>query len=172
MTKLELESRMKVLLAGTLAEEMVLQDISSGAQNDLERCTEIARSMVMDYGMSRLGRINYRRSTGSAFLAGASGNGHSMTYGEDTAKMIDKEVARIVEEQLNHTREILSQRKEVLEAITQRLLEVESIDNTELLRVIEEHSSGPWLVPGTITKKPRAQIRKPENDLDTLKDAE
>ncbi|MCD0458939.1 ATP-dependent zinc metalloprotease FtsH [Roseiconus lacunae] len=171
MTKLELESRMKVLLAGTLAEEMVMQDISTGAQNDLERCTEIARSMVMDYGMSRLGRINYRRSTGSAFLAGGGGNGHSTSYGEDTAKMIDKEVARIVEEALGQTRDILAQRREVLEAITQRLLEVEAIDNTELMRVIEETSAGPWLVPGTITEKPRAQIRKPENDLDTLKDA-
>ncbi|WP_182865827.1 ATP-dependent zinc metalloprotease FtsH [Stieleria mannarensis] len=172
MTKLELESRMKVLLAGTLAEEMVLQDISTGAQNDLERCTEIARSMVMDFGMSRLGRINYRHSTGSPFLAGGGGNGHSMTYGEDTAKLIDKEVSRIVEDALTQTREILTQRREVLEAITQRLLEVESIDNSELFRVIKEHSTGPWLVPGTITEKPRAQIRKPENDLDTLKDAE
>ncbi|KAA5543645.1 ATP-dependent zinc metalloprotease FtsH [Roseiconus nitratireducens] len=172
MTKLELESRMKVLLAGTLAEEMVLQDISTGAQNDLERCTELARSMVMDYGMSRLGRINYRRSTGSPFLAGGGGNGHSSTYGEDTAKMIDKEVSRIVDDMLVQTREILSQRREVLEAITQRLLEVESIDNTELMRVIEENWTGPWLVPGTVTEKPRAQIRKPENDLDTLQDAE
>src|SRR6056297_2458885 len=103
MTKLELESRMKVLLAGTLAEEITFQDISTGAQNDLERCTEIARSMVMDYGMSRLGRINYRRNNGSPFLAGNGSSGHSMTYGEDTAKMIDKEVARIVEEALHQT---------------------------------------------------------------------
>ena len=83
-----------------------------------------------------------------------------------------KEVSRIVEDALTQTREILTQRREVLEAITQRLLEVESIDNTELFRIIKEHSTGPWLVPGTITEKPRAQIRKPENDLDTLKDAE
>ncbi|MEO1614238.1 MAG: ATP-dependent zinc metalloprotease FtsH [Planctomycetota bacterium] len=172
MTKLELESRMKVLLAGTLAEEMVLQDISTGAQNDLERCTEIARSMTMDYGMSRLGRINLRRSTGSPFLAGNGGNGHTMSYGEDTAKMIDKEVSRIVEEQLMQTREILSQRREVLEAITQRLLEVESIDHTELFRVIKETSTGPWLVPGTVTEKPRAKIRKTEDDQDKLKTAE
>ncbi|MCO8121929.1 ATP-dependent zinc metalloprotease FtsH [Stieleria sp. TO1_6] len=172
MTKFELESRMKVLLAGTLAEEMVLQDISTGAQNDLERCTEIARSMVMDYGMSRLGRINFRRSTGSPFLADGSGNGHSFAYGEDTAKLIDKEVARIVEDALAQTREVLTQRREVLEAITQRLLEVEAIDNSELLRIIDENSTGPWLVPGTVTEKPRAQIRKPENDLDTLKEAE
>jgi cell division protease FtsH len=128
--------------------------------------------MVMDYGMSRLGRINLRRSTGSPFLAGGGGGGHSMTFGEDTAKLIDKEVARIVEENLSQTREILMQRREVLEAITQRLLEVEAIDNTELMRGIKENSTGPWLVPGTVTEKPRATIRKPENDLDTLKDAE
>jgi cell division protease FtsH len=73
---------------------------------------------------------------------------------------------------LMQTREVLTQRREVLEAITQRLLEVESIDNTELMRIIEANSKGPWLVPGTITEKPRAQIRKPENDLDTLQEAE
>ncbi|QDT60324.1 ATP-dependent zinc metalloprotease FtsH 4 [Stieleria bergensis] len=172
MTKGELESRMKVLLAGTLAEEMVLQDISTGAQNDLERCTEIARSMVMDYGMSQLGRINYRQKTGSAFLAGAPGQVGASQYGDNTARKIDVEVARMVEQALADTREILQQREEVLEAITQRLLEVESIDNTELMRLIEEHNSGPWLVPGTETKKPRAQIRKPDPDSDTLSESE
>lgn len=172
MTKLELESRMKVLLGGTLAEEMVLQDISTGASNDLERCTEIARSMVMDYGMSRLGRINFRHSTRSPFLTGGGEGGHSYSYGEDTAKLIDKEVARIVEDALTQTREILSQRREVLEAITQRLLEVESIDSAELMRVIEMSSTGPWLVPGTVTEKPRAKIRKTDSNSDTLRDAE
>ena len=158
MTKSELESNMKVLLAGTLTEEMVFQDISTGAQNDLERCTEIARSMVMDYGMSRMGRINFRRSSRSAFLAGGAGEGYQMMHGDDMAKMIDKEVARIIEDALVQTREILEQRREVLEAVTQRLLEVESIDNAELTRLIEENASGPWLVPGTVVEKPRATI--------------
>jgi cell division protease FtsH len=159
MTKSELESNMKVLLAGTLTEEMIFQDISTGAQNDLERCTEIARSMVMDYGMSRMGRINFRRSSRSPFLAGGGGDGMQMMYSEEMAKMIDKEVARIVEDELTQTREILEQRREVLEAVTQRLLEVEAIDFDELMRLIEENSKGPWLVPGTVTEKPRAQIR-------------
>ena len=61
MTQSELESRIQVLLAGTVAEEMIFGDVSTGAQNDLERATEIARSMVMDFGMSRLGRVNYPR---------------------------------------------------------------------------------------------------------------
>ena len=164
MTKTELESNMKVLLAGTLTEEMIFQDISTGAQNDLERCTEVARSMVMDYGMSRLGRINFRRSSRSAFLAGAGGEGYQMMHSDEMAKLIDKEVARIIEDELTQTREILEQRREVLEAVTQRLLEVESIDNDELNRLIQEHSSGPWLVPGTVTEKPRAQIRVEAKD--------
>ncbi len=138
---------------------MIFQDISTGAQNDLERCTEIARSMVMDYGMSRMGRINFRRSSRSPFLAGGGGDGYQMMYSEEMAKLIDKEVARIVDDELAQTREILEQRREVLEAVTQRLLEVEAIDSDELMRLIEENSKGPWLVPGTVNEKPRAQIR-------------
>ncbi len=165
MTKSELESNMKVLLAGTLTEEMIFQDISTGAQNDLERCTEVARSIVMDYGMSRLGRINFRRSSRSPFLA-AGGDGLQMTHSEEMAKLIDKEVARIIEDELIQTREILEQRREVLEAVTQRLLEVESIDNDELMQLIQDHCSGPWLVPGTVKQKPRAQIRSDQDDAD------
>jgi cell division protease FtsH len=159
MTKSELESNMKVLLAGTLTEEMMFQDISTGAQNDLERCTEIARSMVMDYGMSRLGRINFRRSTRSPFLTGGGGDGFQAMYSEEMAKMIDKEVNRIVDDALVQTREILEQRREVVEAVTQKLLEIEVIDNEELTKLIEQHCSGPWLVPGTVNEKPRATIR-------------
>jgi len=159
VTKGELESNMKVLLAGTLTEEMIFQDISTGAQNDLERCTEVARGMVMDYGMSRLGRINFRRSSRSPFLAGGGMEGYQMMHSEEMAKLIDKEVARIIEDALTQTREILEQRREVLEAVTQRLLEIESIDNEELTQLIEQHSTGPWLVPGTVSEKPRAKIR-------------
>ncbi len=164
MTKSELESQMRVLLAGTLTEEMIFQDISTGAQNDLERCTEIARGMVMDYGMSRLGRINLRRSTRSPFLGGGGGDGFQMMHSEEMAKLIDKEVSRIVEDALSQTRSILEQRREVLEAITQRLLEVESIDNDELMRLIRENGTGPWLVPGTVNELPRAKLRIPPKE--------
>jgi len=162
MTKSELESRMKVLLAGTLTEEMIFTDISTGAQNDLERCTEIARSMVMDYGMSRLGRVNYRKSSKSPFLAGGGGEAYQVSHSEEMAKLIDKEVSRILEEALSQTREILEQRREALEAVTQKLLEVESIDNEQLHQLLDDHSSGPWLVPGTVIEKPRAKLRAPD----------
>lgn len=164
MTKSELESQMRVLLAGTLTEEMIFQDISTGAQNDLERCTEIARGMVMDYGMSRLGRINLRRSTRSPFLGNGGGDGYQVMHSEEMSKQIDKEVSRIVEDALSQTRSILEQRREVLEAITQRLLEVESIDNDELMRLIRENGTGPWLVPGTVNEIPRAKLRSPANE--------
>ncbi len=162
VTKGELESNMKVLLAGTLTEEMIFQDISTGARNDLERCTEVARGMVMDYGMSRLGRINFRRSSRSPFLAGGGADGYQMMHSEEMAKLIDKEVARIIEDALAQTREILEQRREVLEAVTQRLLEIESINNDELMELIEQHSTGPWLVPGTVLEKPKAKVRTVE----------
>jgi len=159
MTQSELESRMKVLLAGTLTEEMIFADISTGAQNDLERCTEIARSMVMDYGMSRLGRVNYRKGASSPFLATGGNDGQPSVLSEEMAKQVDQEVVRILNESLAQTREILEQRREALEAVTQRLLEVESIDNLELKRLLDENCNGPWLVPGTATRKPRARIR-------------
>jgi cell division protease FtsH len=159
MTQSELESRMKVLLAGTLTEEMVFADISTGAQNDLERCTEIARSMVMDYGMSRLGRVNYRKGASSPFLATGGGEGSPTVLSEEMAKRVDQEVVRILDEALAQTREILEQRREALEAVTQRLLEVESIDHDELKRLLDENCNGPWLVPGTQVLQPRARVR-------------
>ncbi len=149
MTKGELESRVQVLLAGTMAEEMVYQDISTGAQNDLERATDIARSMVMDYGMSRLGRVNYRERSGSAFLATASGEERMRSHSEQTAREIDEEVKRIIDESLNKVRHILETRRGALVAVTRRLIEVESIDAEELRTIIEENSPRPRLVPGT-----------------------
>lgn len=114
--------------------------------------------------MSRIGRINLRRNTRSPFLAGSGGGEYQVMHSEEMAKMIDKEVSRIVEDMLTQTREILEQRRDVLEAVTQRLLEVEAIDNEELTRLIHENSSGPWLVPGTVNAKPKAKIVHRETD--------
>ncbi len=149
MTKSELESRIQVLLAGTTAEELVFGDVSTGAQNDLERATEIARSMVMDFGMSRLGRVNYRESNRSAFLAVAGGDERLRAHSEKTAREIDEEMRRIIDESLERTRQILESRRAALESLTRRLMEVESVDAAELKRIVEENSPGPLIVPGT-----------------------
>jgi cell division protease FtsH len=149
MTQSELESRMQVLLAGTLAEEIIFQDISTGAQNDLERASAIARSMVMEFGMSRLGRVNYRESTRSPFLGGGHGETFSRDHSEQTAREIDEEVKRIIDDMAQRARKILAERKQALESVTRRLIEVEIIDNSELSRLIDETLPGPRVVPGT-----------------------
>ena len=148
MTQSELESRIQVLLAGTVAEEMIFKDISTGAQNDLERATEIARSMVMDYGMSELGRISYRESNRAAFLA-TTGDERVHGHSEQTAQRIDSSVSRIIDESLNHVREILMTRKDALIALAEELMIVESVDGNELQRIMEESSPSPRVVPGT-----------------------
>ncbi|MGI9496178.1 MAG: ATP-dependent zinc metalloprotease FtsH [Mariniblastus sp.] len=150
MTQSELESNLQVLVAGTLAEELIYQDISTGASNDLERATDIARSMVMQYGMSAMGRINFKEDRSNPFLAGASGGGGgARQYSEDTAKNIDSEVKRIIEQAIEAVREMLVVRKQALIALTERLIEVESVDADELQEIIDENSPGPLLVPGT-----------------------
>jgi cell division protease FtsH len=149
MTQSELESRIQVLLGGTVAEEIVFSDISSGAQNDLERATEIARSMVMDFGMSRLGRINFRESNRSPFLISSLDVPRSQYHSEQTAREIDQEVKRILDEGLQRTRHILETRRAALEAVAQELMKQEVIDAVELKRLIEANSPSPMIVPGT-----------------------
>ena len=148
LTQSELESRIQVFLAGTIAEEIIFEDISTGAQNDLERCTEIARSMVMQYGMSRLGRINYRGSTSSPFLPGVNEERHHV-HSERTAREIDEEVQSIINSSIDLVKQILASRRAALESLAVELMEYESIDSTTLQRIIEDNSHGPLIVPGT-----------------------
>lgn len=161
MTQAELESRIQVLLAGTVTEEMIFADISTGAQNDLERATAIARSMVMEYGMSRLGRVNFRSAPRSAFLAMMPSDEVSRGYSEQTAREIDQEVKRIIDSSIERVREILETRRPSLEAMTRRLIEVESIDSEELRQIMEESSPGPHVVPGTADQRPAATQASP-----------
>jgi cell division protease FtsH len=149
MTQSELESNLQILLAGTMAEELIYEDISTGASNDLERATDIARAMVMQYGMSTLGRINFKDERSSAFLTNSTATVGGRRYSEATAEQIDSEVKRIIETALNRVRDILVARKAALQAVTDRLIEVESIDAEELKQIIEANSARPMLVPGT-----------------------
>jgi cell division protease FtsH len=145
-------------LAGTLGEEMVFGDVSTGAQNDLERATEIARSMVMDYGMSRLGRASYRESRRSVFIAAPTDLGNDRSHSEQTAREIDEEIKHILEEAQNKVSHILQSRRPALEALAKRLIIMETIDNAELKAILEESSPTPKIVPGTsVAAKPRLQ---------------
>ncbi len=155
LTQGELESRIQVLLAGTCAEEMVFEDVSTGAQNDLERASAIARSMVMDFGMSRLGRVNFRESNRSPFLAGGNDFQREHSHSEQTAREIDEEVKRVIDESFDKVRHVLETRMASLKALSAKLLEKEVIDSDELKSIIEASSPSPQIVPGTTTERKR-----------------
>ena len=153
MTKSELESNLQVLLAGTIAEEIIYKDISTGASNDLERATDIARGMVCQYGMSELGRINYKQDRSSPFLSGSSEGLSTRQHSEKTAREIDEAVKRIIDEAIEKVREILAKRHDALVALTERLIEIESVDADELKQIIDDNTSGPLVVPGTVANR-------------------
>jgi len=164
LTKSELESRIQVLLAGTIAEEMVYADVSTGAQNDLERASEIARAMVMDYGMSGLGRVTYRESPRSPFLAAAGADlPTARSHSEQTAREIDEEVRKIVDLAMEKVRRILEARRTALEAVTRRLIDCEVIDGDELRSIVEASTGAPQLVPGTEAER---RTPRPAADAD------
>ncbi|MDR1493222.1 MAG: ATP-dependent zinc metalloprotease FtsH [Planctomycetaceae bacterium] len=137
MTREELECRIQVFLAGTLAEEMIFgsDKITSGAQNDLERATELARCMVMDFGMSRLGRINYRENPRS-YIA-EQRMLQSRLHSEQTAWEIDQEIKTIMEEMLQRTKTTLEERRDTLTKLAEYLLEKEVMDTDELTAIVE-----------------------------------
>jgi len=164
-TQSELESRIEVLMGGTIAEEMIYAEVSTGAQNDLERATEVARLMVTEFGMSRLGRVNYRGTARPTFLAAAGMEGAGRMHSEQTAREIDEEIRRIIDEAIEKVRQILDARRPALEAIAKKLIEVESIDADELRRLIEDNAPGPLVVPGTSERSGYGERRDKSRDI-------
>jgi cell division protease FtsH len=167
VTQTELQNRICVLLGGIAAEETVYQETSTGAQNDLERGTDIARRMVMEFGMSpKLGRVNYRDSKRSPFLAGSSGMANDYVHSEATLREIDLEVKRVIDECMETARDILKRRRPVLEHMTRELFEVEVMDADQLNRILDSHKTSPQLKPGTFVERPAeeppAAVEMPE----------
>jgi cell division protease FtsH len=131
LTRSELIDRLAVLLGGRVAEELVFDEISTGAQNDLQRASDIARAMVMEYGMSdRLGLVNYERPRQAMFLPESFSSGKN--YSEAKAGQIDEEVARFMEEAHQRVRKILSERRAVLDDLAHLLSRQESVQGEEL----------------------------------------
>jgi cell division protease FtsH len=136
MTRNDLQSQLAVLLAGRTAEEIALGEISTGAQNDLLRATDIARAMVTEFGMSdELGAINYDGNKRPRFLDIPLPQDRGL-YGEETAQKIDAEIKRILNEAHATARQILSDNRDKLEAVTRRLLEVEVMEGDELRQIL------------------------------------
>jgi cell division protease FtsH len=131
MTQEELVDRLCVLLGGRVAEEIIFQDVSTGAQNDLQRATDIARSMVTEYGMSeKLGLVTYTKEKRPLFLD--TGLAPSKEYSEETAREIDHEVSQLMSQAHDRVRGILTEKREQLETISQTLMEKETLLADEL----------------------------------------
>jgi cell division protease FtsH len=135
MTRGELLGRLCVLLGGRVAEEIIFEDISTGAQNDLQKATDIARSMVTEYGMSdKLGLVTYEKER-SPFLLG-EGKTPAKEYSEETARDIDAEVAQLLEKAHERVRKMLSEKREQLEIVSRKLLEQETLTGDELRELV------------------------------------
>jgi len=141
MTRPELLDRLAVLLGGRVAEELVFGDISTGAQNDLQKATDIARSMVAEYGMSdRLGPVTYERPRQPLFLPENYGPGKA--YSETKATQIDEEISRVMNETHERVRKILSERRKVLDDLAHLLTEKEIVEGEELRKMLSEYGKG------------------------------
>jgi cell division protease FtsH len=137
LTKQELMDRIAVLLGGRVAEEIVFDEISTGAGNDLERVTELARSMVMEYGMSReLGPVNLSGPRRAQFLQGEGGGGGQRNFSEETAREIDAEIRGLIDGTYERVRKLLIADRAVLETLAQALLEKEVVDEGELREIM------------------------------------
>ena len=138
MTRADLLSQLAVLLGGRSAEEIAFNEISTGAQNDLQRATDIARAMVTEFGMSEaLGAVNYNGHQRNAFLESPFAPERGQ-YAEETALKIDNEVKRILTEAHETARGILRERRDTLDALSERLLEKEVIEAEELQSIMGE----------------------------------
>jgi cell division protease FtsH len=137
LKKSELLDRLDVLLGGRVAEEIVFGDVSTGAQNDLQRATDMARLMVTQYGMSeRLGLVTFEQQSPSMFLnATAPVQQGQHDYSEHTARTIDAEVQKLLDEAHARVSETLAVQRAALDTLSALLLEKEVVDRAALMQI-------------------------------------
>lgn len=174
VTRSELISRINVMLGGIASEDLIYQESSTGAQNDLQRATDIARRMVTEFGMSaKLGRVHYSDVQRSPFLMNSGSSGEH-SHSEQTAREIDLEVKKIIDECMHAAAEILKDRQELLEQMTKELLEVEVMGDKHIKRILDAHKKGPSVMPGTFkeedTKTPTPTVAPKLNETKSEED--
>jgi len=175
LTQSELQSRLAVLLGGIAAEQIVYNETSTGAQNDLQRCSDLARRMVTEFGMSpRMGRMYYSDAQRSPFLAGSGAIVSESMHAEATRREIDLEVKRLVDEAYRTAQETLTSQRTTLERLTADLIEMETMSAEHMHRVIEENRRGPKLmtVPGAALETPAEARGDDSQQQDTSGDGD
>jgi cell division protease FtsH len=133
-SKAFIETQIAILMGGRVAEELCLRQMTSGASNDIERATELARTMVCDFGMSSLGPVRFRRPS-SAWDADSRAAGFS----EEAAKRVDEEIQTLVMHGYETARQIVERQRSAVRALALELLEVESVDGDRLKQILAEH---------------------------------
>ena len=147
-TRSELKDQLRTLLGGRVAEAVVLEEISTGAQNDLERATELARKMICEFGMSEvLGPITFGRRQDTQVFLGRDIS-RDRNYSEEVAYSIDKEVRRLIEDAYEKTEELLKEHLDKLHLIAAALIEKETLEAFELEQLMKD---------GRITEKPEVE---------------
>ena len=142
LSKQYMEDEIVALLGGRVAEQLCLGDISTGASNDIQRATAIARKMVASYGMSdKLGTVSFESGHDEVFLGRTMGQGRG--YSEAVAAQIDEEVRRLVDEAYRRCEGLLTERRAQLENVAKYLLEHETMERDDFLSVVEGESAAP-----------------------------
>ena len=142
MTKPELLDKVSGLLGGRVAEDIVFGEVSTGAHNDFQRATSIVRSMVTEYGMSdKLGPMQFGQSQGGNVFLGRDFNSEQ-NYSDAIAYEIDQEMQRMIKEQYARTKDILTEKRDLLNLIAETLLEVETLDAAQIIH-LKEHGTLP-----------------------------
>jgi cell division protease FtsH len=162
-TREYIEGSIAILMGGRLAEEIFLGKITTGASNDIERATELARRMVCEFGMSNLGPLTFGKKEEQIFLGREIAQ--HQDYSEDTAIKIDQEVKRIVIEQYERARQIIIENREALDRLAQALLIQETLDSVQIRRVV----AGLPLDDDTPTPKTQPDSGKPADKEPVLK---
>ena len=136
MTRSELEDKLCVLLGGRVAEEILFNDVSTGAQNDLQRATDIARSMVTEYGMSeKIGLRTFEKERRSAFMDTPFG-GSARDYSEYKAQQIDEEVEVLLENAHKRVQRILNDKRQILQELYELLMQQEVVEGEQLRQIL------------------------------------
>lgn len=143
MSETELLAKIDVLLGGRVAEQLIFNSITTGAGNDLMRATDIARAMIVEYGMGKtLGLSTYPRQRHPVFMPTDQGYAGGRDYSDDTAAQIDGEARQILDDRHRHVTEVLTSRRPLLERIAELLLQQEVILEKEFVAIIAEEGPG------------------------------
>ena len=163
-TEVHLKAEITGLLAGRIAEKLVFDQVTTGAHNDFQKATYIARAMVTEYGMSSLGPIQYERNTGNVFLGRDYMS--DKNFSDQVALEIDQEVRKIISECYDLGEETLKENRKLLDLIAQHLVEIETLTKEDITELVETGKLGWWEKKKAKLAEQQAYIAEQQNQTE------